>query len=155
MQVKLLDVQAKAPQRASKDAAGYDLYALENGRIRGNLIKQADFPGDFHAACDMVRVRTGIAVALPSGTYGQIASRSSLMEKHGVMAFPGVIDPDYRGEIKVLLYNTSEKDYVFHAGDRIAQLLILPICTPDVQVITTGELTETARGTGGFGSTGV
>lgn len=98
---------------------------------------------------------TGIAIALPSADYvALICARSGLASRHGITMANGVgvIDSDYRGELKVALYNESDTDYIIHDGDRIAQLMVLPVVQPTLEFVT--ELDETQRGTGGFGSTG-
>lgn len=146
MQVKLLDSKAKVPHKSTEFAAGYDLYALEGGTVPRMKVQEPN------VACGSVLVRTGIAIALPPNTYAQIASRSSLAVKHNVHVGAGVIDQDYRGEVKVFLYNLSNTNYHFAAGERIAQLLVLPIVNPEPLIVA--ELTPTVRGDGGFGSTG-
>lgn len=146
--VKKLNPNAKLPTRGSEHAAGYDLYAVENKGI---------YPGLRSL------VPTGIAVAIPAGFYGRVAPRSGVSLK-GVDVGAGVIDADYRGEVKVLLINHNKDEfdyderkqygiYEIKAGDRIAQLILERITTPPVQEVET--LPDTQRGTGGFGSTGV
>ncbi len=107
------------------------------------------------AAGGRALVPTGLAMALPAGFEAQIRPRSGLAYKHGVTVLnsPGTIDADYRGEVKVLLINHGEADFVIERGERIAQMIIAPI----TQAVFTAvdELTDTARGAGGFGSTGV
>lgn len=136
--VALLSEHAQPPRRASADAAGYDLYASEPARI----------PSGGWALVD-----TGCAVKLPAGTYGRVAPRSGLSVK-GVAVGAGVIDRDYRGAIKVLLFNHANEggDLLVARGDRVAQLILEVIRTPDVCVVA--SLDETDRGAGGFGSTG-
>jgi dUTP pyrophosphatase len=95
--------------------------------------------------------RTGIALALPAGFVGLVADRSS-MAKKGVKTAGGVIDAGYRGEIHIVLWNISGTEIRLNRGERIAQLLILPIATPAVREVR--ELDQTARGTKGFGSSG-
>ena len=99
-------------------------------------------------------VPTGLAFALPPGFEGQVRPRSGLAFKHGVTCLntPGTIDADYRGEVKVILINHGEEDFVIRRGERIAQLVIAPV----VQAVwaEVASLDETARGAGGFGSTG-
>ena len=99
-------------------------------------------------------VPTGLAFALPPGFEGQVRPRSGLAAKHGVTCLntPGTIDADYRGEVRVILINLGEEDFVIRRGDRIAQLIVAPV----VQAVWTEvtSLDETARGAGGFGSTG-
>lgn len=99
-------------------------------------------------------IPTGMAMALPAGYEAQIRPRSGLAYKHGVTCLntPGTIDADYRGEVKVLLINHGDTAFVINRGERIAQMVIAPITQPDFEIVN--ELSDTARGTGGFGSTG-
>lgn len=101
-----------------------------------------------------VLVPTGFAVALPAGYEAQIRPRSGLAFKHGVTCLntPGTIDADYRGEVKVLLINHGDTSFTINRGERIAQMVIAPITQPEFETVET--LSETARGVGGFGSTG-
>ncbi|EIT73981.1 putative dUTPase [Aspergillus flavus] len=135
--IKKLNEGGRAPTRGSAFAAGYDVYAA----------KETVIPARGKALVD-----TGIAIAVPEGTYGRIAPRSGLAAKHFIDTGAGVIDADYRGEVKVLLFNHSEVDFPVKAGDRVAQLIIERIYTPEVMVVE--ELEESVRGAGGFGSTG-
>lgn len=135
--VSLITPLAIAPTRATPGSAGYDLYALEDTDIRYGAFTP---------------VRTGIAAAIPPHHYGQIAPRSGLAIKNGVIVGAGVIDSDYRGEILVALA-TLNGVYSIKAGDRIAQLLVKPISTPPVVLVE--SLDDTTRGAGGFGSSGV
>lgn len=100
-------------------------------------------------------VPTGFAMALPAGYEAQIRPRSGLAYKHGVTCLntPGTIDADYRGEVKVLLINHGEQAFTIQRGERIAQMVIAPITQPSFESVDT--LSETVRGAGGFGSTGV
>lgn len=100
-------------------------------------------------------IPTGIAIALPAGYECQVRSRSGLAAKYGIFALnsPGTIDSDYRGEIKVILANFGDKPFIIKRGDRIAQLVIAKYET--VEWRETDELSTTARGDGGFGSTGI
>lgn len=97
---------------------------------------------------------TGLAAAIPAGHVGLLAVRSSMGIRHGVTLSNGVgvIDSDYRGEIIVALTNLSDTDYTIQPGDRVAQLVIMPVTQADISVVD--ELDETERGAGGFGSTG-
>jgi len=99
-------------------------------------------------------IPTGVAFALPPGFEGQVRPRSGLAAKHGVTCLnsPGTVDADYRGEVKVILINLGEEDFVIRRGERIAQLIIAPV----VQAVWSevDSLEETVRGAGGFGSTG-
>lgn len=131
----LLTDTAKQPRRQTPGAAGFDLAADEPFTIPPN---------------GRVLVSTGVSMAIPPDHYGQILPRSSWASK-GITVDGGVIDSDYRGEIKVILVNTTDSPYSVLWGDRIAQIVVLPILTPAVQV---RSLDKTARGTGGFGSTG-
>ena len=94
---------------------------------------------------------TGVHVELPPNTVGFLKSKSGLNVKHGITS-SGVIDVGYTGSIVAKLYNNSGKDYVVNKGDKITQLVILPILTPDLEIVD--SLEDTERGTGGFGSTG-
>ena len=100
-------------------------------------------------------VQTGMAMALPAGYEAQIRPRSGLAYKHGITCLntPGTIDADYRGEVKVLLINHGDEAFTINRGERIAQMVIAPITQPEFERVT--ELSDTARGAGGFGSTGV
>jgi dUTP pyrophosphatase len=109
LQVKFLSELAKAPSRSSAFAAGYDLYAA----------KPAAVP-----AWGKVLVDTDISIALPAGTYGRVAPRSGLASKHSIHTGAGVIDADYRGPLKVLLFNLSGDEFKVEAGDRVAQLIV-------------------------------
>lgn len=136
LRIKLLSAAATCPRRQSDGAAGYDLHSAVAIVIGSG-------------SCSMVPI--GISLALPENTYGRIACRSSLAAK-GLSVEGGVIDRDYRGELKVLLRNHERIDFEINVGDRIAQLIIEKIATPDVIVVD--ELEESERGSGGFGSTG-
>jgi dUTP pyrophosphatase len=136
--VKRLSETAVIPSRGSKNAAGYDLYANENV---------------FVPIWAGVLVSTGIAISFPDGHYARVASRSGLSVKNNLEVGAGVIDSDYRGEIKVVIRNHSDIPFSIKIGDRIAQLIIEKIITPDVNEVN--DLTDTVRGANGFGSTGV
>ncbi|OKL59635.1 hypothetical protein UA08_05070 [Talaromyces atroroseus] len=135
--VKKLVESAKAPTRGSAFAAGYDLYSA----------KETVIPAKGKGLVD-----TGLAIAVPEGTYGRVAPRSGLASKNFIDTGAGVIDADYRGEVKVLLFNFSDVDFTVKAGDRVAQLVLERIYTPEVLVVE--QLEESIRGAGGFGSTG-
>ncbi|EGE00156.1 deoxyuridine 5'-triphosphate nucleotidohydrolase [Trichophyton tonsurans CBS 112818] len=137
LQVKKLVPEARAPTRGSAFAAGYDLYAA----------KETVIPGRGKGL-----VSTGLAIAVSEGTYGRIAPRSGLASKNFIDTGAGVIDADYRGEVKVLLFNFSGVNFTIKEGDRIAQLILERIYTPEVLVVE--QLEESVRGAGGFGSTG-
>ena len=130
------------PRRATEGAAGMDLYACIDESI--TLAPQ-----------QLVIVPTGIAIELPdNGCAAFLYARSGLGVKHGICLANGVgvIDSDYRGEVCVGLCNVSDKPYVIAPGERIAQMVIAPVFTPDV--VEVSELSDTQRGAGGFGSTG-
>ena len=136
--VKRLIGDAILPTRGSAHAVGYDLYSVENCVVPPT-----------HRAL----VGTGIATVLPVGVYGRVAPRSGLAVKKGIQVGAGVIDPDYTGEVKVVLFNHGDKDFEVKKGDRIAQLILERCETPEVEEIETLEQTD--RGSGGFGSTGI
>lgn len=136
-----LNDEATLPTRAHDDDAGLDLYAAEEARI----------PCGARAS-----VGTGLAVAIPEGLAGLVLPRSGLALKHGVTLVntPGLIDPGYRGEIRILLLNTDqESEYQCTPGDRIAQLVLVPFST--MGPLLAKELDSSSRGAGGFGSSGV
>lgn len=137
LRVKLLNDDARVPQRQSADAAGYDLHSCKDVIV---------------PARRRVKVSTGIAIALPKNTYGRVAPRSSLAYMHGIDVGAGVIDQDYRGEVGVILFNHSDKEFEVKIGDRVAQLIIHRIATPEVECVDDFDWTE--RGAGAFGSTG-
>jgi dUTP pyrophosphatase len=141
IKVKLLSESAKIPTRANPTDAGLDLYAAEGVYIRG---------GGTHQGV----VDTGVAIEIPDGYVGLVFPRSSVGAKLNTTLSnsTGVIDSDYRGPIKVVLSNHSNMDVSFLAGDRVAQLVIVPILILDP--VEVEQLTETGRGEGGFGSTG-
>lgn len=99
-------------------------------------------------------VPTGLSIALPAGYEAQIRPRSGLAAKHGVTCLntPGTVDADYRGEVKIILINHGEEDFIIQRGERIAQMVIAPVTQAEMNVVD--ALSETARGAGGFGSTG-
>ena len=128
------------PDYASKGAAGMDICAAESLNLR---------VGKRHA------VATGFAFAIPDGYEVQVRPRSGLALKHGITCLntPGTIDSDYRGEVKVILANLGEDDFQITKGDRIAQIVVAPVT--HAAMVEVDEIDETARGAGGFGSTGV
>lgn len=141
LRVQRLHPDARLPARAHDDDAGYDLCALEAVTLA---------PGA------RAMVRTGVAIELAPGHAGLVVPRSGLAARHGISIVnaPGLIDSGYRGELQVLLLNTDrEAPFEIAAGDRIAQLVIVAVATP--QIAAAGALTETPRGEGGFGSSGV
>jgi dUTP pyrophosphatase len=128
------------PAYATAGAAGMDICAAENLTLRA---------GKRHA------VATGFAFAIPDGYEVQVRPRSGLALKHGITCLntPGTIDSDYRGEVKVILANLGDEDFVINTGDRIAQIVVAPV-TQGV-LVEVDALDDTERGAGGFGSTGV
>ena len=141
LEVQLLHPAAAAPARTRPGDAGYDLRAVEPFSLA---------PGERRM------VPTGIAIALPAGVAGLVLPRSGLAAKHGigVVNGPGLIDPNYRGEVNVILVNHGSEPFAADAGDRIAQLLLVPFVTPDVHVTDDLPPSGDDRGTGGFGSSG-
>jgi dUTP pyrophosphatase len=140
LRVRRLDPRAVLPARAHPGDAGLDLRALEPVTLA---------PGA------RAKVRTGLAVALPPGHAGLVLPRSGLAARHGVTVVnaPGLVDEGYRGELQVLLLNTDPAEpFSAAAGDRIAQLVVVAV--PAVEVVE-GDLDDTARGQGGFGSSGL
>ncbi len=139
--VKKLDKRAVLPTYGSEFAAGADLYALVDGEL---VIK----------AGETAFVHTGLALEVPEGYAGLVYARSGLASKRGLAPANkvGVIDSDYRGEVMVALHNHSGAAQTIANGERVAQLVITPFLK--VGFTETDELTDTARGTGGFGSTG-
>lgn len=137
--VKLKD-EAVAPTRAHEGDAGVDLYACESAHLG---------PGERWS------VGTGVAVEIPSGHAGLVLPRSGLAKNHGIALVnsPGLIDAGYRGELRVLLLNTDPAEtFRVEPGARIAQLVVAPIAL--AEPVEVSELSETARGDGGFGSSG-
>jgi dUTP pyrophosphatase len=100
-------------------------------------------------------IGTGVAIALPPGVAGLVLPRSGLAFRHGVTCVnsPGLVDPNYRGELRVVLVNLGDEDFAAAAGDRIAQLLLVPFVAPALRVVD--ELPDSERGADGFGSSGV
>src|SRR5215216_2004667 len=137
LRFKKLDPRAVLPKRGSALAAGLDVFSIETIELRPK---------------QRITARTGLAVAIPPGFYGRIAPRSGLAAKNGLDVLAGVIDSDYRGEVCCLLYNTADEAIVLPAGSKICQLIVEQIITPEAAWST--DLDETARGAGGFGSTG-
>jgi dUTP pyrophosphatase len=142
IRVKRLDHGAGLPMPAyaTSGAAGMDICAAESLTLRA---------GKRHA------VATGFAFAIPDGYEIQVRPRSGLALKHGITCLntPGTIDSDYRGEVKVILANLGDEDFVINTGDRIAQIVVAPVTQG--AMVEVGALEDTERGTGGFGSTGV
>lgn len=131
-----LDPGAYMPTRAYRGDAGLDLYATEDITIPTH---------------GRVRIDTGVHVSLPHGTVGLLTSKSGLMNNAGITC-RGTVDAPYRGSIKPVLFNHSDEDYHISRGDKITQMVILPILLPEL--VQVDELEETERGEKGFGSSG-
>ncbi|HTS00674.1 MAG TPA: dUTP diphosphatase [Bacteroidota bacterium] len=129
------------PAYATEEAAGMDICAA----VEGAFVLKAG---------ETSLIPTGFAIALPEGYEAQIRPRSGLAIKHqvGIMNSPGTIDPDYRGEVKILLTNFGRSDFIVRRGDRVAQMVIAPFVRAEWN--ETGSLDDTERGAGGFGHTG-
>jgi dUTP pyrophosphatase len=138
LKVNVLSDLARVPQRGSEGAVGYDLFSAEEKMI---------------APRARVMIHTDIAMELPINCYGRIAPRSGLAWNHGIDVGGGVIDPDYRGNVKVILFNHSNVEFKVNIGDRIAQLILEQVVVVPVEVST--SLSNTVRGNQGIGSTGI
>ena len=140
VRVKRLTPDAKIPKAAKAGDVAFDLYSVIDYEIK---------PGERYA------VPTGIAVEIPSGYEGQVRPRSGLALKEGITVLnaPGTIDSGYRGEVKTIMINHSDVSFQITKGMRISQLAIRPV--PEVTFIEVDELSDTDRGDGGFGSTGI
>jgi len=141
MDVQLLHRAARPPARTRPGDAGYDLATVEAFGLD---------PGERRV------VPTGVAVALPPGVAGLVVPRSGLAAKHGISVVngPGLVDPNYRGEIRVVLVNLGSEPFAADAGDRIAQLLLVAFAAPEVAVVEHLPDARDDRGAGGFGSSG-
>lgn len=137
--LKLLDPDLPVPGHARPGDAGVDLHARQAVAL---------------AAGERATVLTGIAVAIPEGHAGLVVPRSGLAARHGigVVNGPGLIDSGYRGEVAVILVNHGSESVTLERGDRIAQLVVVPVATQEMVVVD--ELPSSERGAGGFGSTG-
>ncbi len=137
LRVKKLDPRARVPEYAHTGDAGMDISTLERVVVLAGA---------------RAIISTGLAFELPQGTVGLLWDKSGLAAKHGITILSGVLDEGYRGEVKVVVLNTSDAEYTFEAGDKVTQLLIQPIIRAQVEEVS--ELSDTARGEGRFGSTG-
>lgn len=140
VEVRRLDPELPLPSRAHPDDAGIDLYAAESVSLK---------------PAERGLIPTGIAVAIPTGYAGFVQPRSGLAFKQGLglINSPGLIDSGYRGEIKVVAINLDPENVIhIERGDRVAQLVVLPV--PSVELLEVDALSETPRGSGGFGSSG-
>ena len=136
LQVLLKSADAKFPARGSPNAAGLDLFSAQN----------YDIPANRNAI-----ISTDIAVVLPHGCYGRVAPRSGLAVKYGIHVGAGVIDPDYRGIIGIVLFNFGPERFIVNKGDAVAQLICERYCEPCVELVSKIDI-DTERGEGGFGS---
>jgi len=136
LRVVRLSEHASLPVRSSTGAAGYDLAAAHDAVV---------------PASGKAIVKTDLAIAAPAGTYGRVAPRSGLAWKRHIDVGAGVVDADYRGNVGVVLFNHGTVDLEVRRGDRVAQLVLERIATPDV--VEVDDLGATRRGAGGFGST--
>ena len=136
MKVKKLHPQALLPKRAHATDSGADLFALQRTVLPPHAITY---------------VHTGVAVELPENTSGIIWGKSSV-ESKGIKTMAGLVDAPYRGELIVCMYNLNATEFIFEAGQKVAQLVVLPTLYPDFE--EAAELSDTTRGAGGFGSTG-
>jgi dUTP pyrophosphatase len=142
VKVVLLNEQARLPEYKTSGSAGADLFAAFKG------------PAIVLGSGQRARIPTGICIELPKSTEAQIRPRSGLAANHGVTVLnsPGTIDSDFRGEVIVVLINTSENPYTIKSGDRVGQLVIAPVVAARFENVT--ELGPTVRGHHGLGSTG-
>ena len=139
--VKKLNSKVQLPKYKTSGSSGMDLMALIEKPIK---IKPQE----------SVLIPTGITIAIPEDTEVQIRPRSGLAAKSNISVLntPGTIDSDYRGEIKIILFNHGKEDFVVNNNDRIAQMVLMPILKAEFEEVN--DLPETIRGSGGFGSTG-
>lgn len=133
----VLDEGAYLPEKAHRADAGYDLRTPKKVVIRRH---------------ESVCIDTGVHMQIPDGWYGQLFGKSGLNVKHDIVSLGGTIDSSYTGSIVVKLYNLGEEDYVFEAGDKIVQIVLMPC--GNFYMTQVDELEETERGDNGFGSTG-
>eukprot|EP00960_Hanusia_phi_P054997 762836-Hanusia_phi.AAC.2 len=136
LKIKLHD-GAIPPKRSTTGSACYDVYSIEDKTIPSS---------------EQMLIETGVSVEFPNDYMLQLLSRSGLSFKYGLQVGAGVIDSDYRDTIKVLLYNHGKHEYTVKKGDRIAQMALVQISTPDIEIVET--LAESERGKSGFGSSG-
>jgi len=138
IKIKKINPEAITPHYSHEGDAGMDVYSVEDVLIK---------PGERFA------VPTGLAIELPPGYVSLIWDKSGIALKHGITTMAGVVEHTYRGEYKILLFNSSNSDYNIKKGEKVAQLLIQPIVTAEIE--ETDKLSETKRAEGGFGSTGL
>ncbi len=137
IKIKKLDPEAKIPNYAHPGDAGMDLFALEEVTLEPN---------------ERIRVKTGMALEIPSGYVGLVWDKSGLSTGHGLKTLAGVIDAGYRGEVQIGMINLSTETYTLKKHDKVAQMLIQPVDCPELEEVV--ELSNTSRGEDGFGSTG-
>jgi len=137
LKIKIIDPEAKAPSFAHESDAGFDVYTTENFILES---------GERH------KFKTGLISEIPTGYYIEFDPKSGLADKVGIQVLAGTIDVDYRGEWGVILYNSGKESYEFKKGDKIVQGKIREKIK--VSIVVVSELSDTERGTGGFGSTG-
>jgi dUTP pyrophosphatase len=137
LKVRRSTEKAKIPTKGSKNAAGHDLHSIEEKTISKE---------------SQELISTGIHISIPKGTYARIAPRSGLATRNMIGIGAGVIDEDYQGEVKVLIFNHGHQDFHIKEGDRITQLILEKI--KDVEVLEVERLDDTKRGNQGFGSSG-
>lgn len=139
IKIKKLSPSSKLPTRATEGAAAYDLYAAEPAVIE---------PGQ------IAKIKLGIAIEVPREFFVYVRPRSGLATNYGAdLCSSGIVDSDYRGEVHAPLINHGKSTLAISTGDRVAQMVLLPV--PDTEIVLCEELTATARGGGGFGSTGM
>jgi dUTP pyrophosphatase len=136
VKVKRLHEYAKIPSYGSSESAGFDIYAIADEIAKPGEVKM---------------IPTGLSFEIPEGTHLQVWDRSSLGKK-GIHMYGGIIDSDYRGEFHFLLYNSTSEDFEIKKGDRVCQVLLLPVFRAEFKEVS--NLEDTDRGEGGFGSTG-
>lgn len=138
LRIKKLHSDAKIPSYAHPGDAGMDVFVLESLTLT---------PGERGL------VRTGISLEFPEGYVLLVWDKSGISTKHGIKTLAGVIDSGYRGEIQIGVVNLGQETHTFEAGSKVAQILVQPIVTAEIQEVE--DLSETSRGEGGFGSTGI
>jgi dUTP pyrophosphatase len=147
VRIRLLSGGARMPRRGSSRSAGYDLFAASAVSIPGSTVR-----ADGRVVVGRALVPTGLAMAIPRGLYGRIAPRSGLAVRNGIDVGAGVIDGDYRDELKLLLFNFAPDSFEIAEGDRVAQIIFERVAEPEL--VEVDELDGEDRG-GGFGSTGL
>lgn len=146
MKIKKLHESSIIPQYQTEGSAALDLHACSYSKWESKVIS---------ANGGRALIKTGLAIAVPSGYMALVTPRSGSAFKNGITVTnsPGIIDSDYRGDVGVIIQNEGIEDFIINDGDRIAQLSIVPVLRVDIEQVE--FLDDTERGTGGFGSTGV